>query len=388
MKTTFTVAVAILAAQLIAANGHAHMDIEKLSSARHEFMNRANVTTGRVGPDARPVVWSERSKFPYTAQLLVALCWVLMLSSLPFILPIIHHEPATQSQICVGVLLQVVVWGGLWLFTNIILFQSIHFDRIRPLTIVECIYFMSQVITTVGYGDITPAKPRGQVFVAVYVLGALFIISMLISDLFNHVVKNVTSGRPAGCAGERRSLPGQIIPEKPSAKPLLQALAFFIFFDITWIMFFSMHPEEGKTLFQAVYMSVITLSAVGFGWFTPVTEEGMIFGAFWMIFGSVTLVNAIGQFTEYMGKRDRYEKYSPETGGYGNTVEDLRNICGNTENVTQAEFIRLCLLHNRQVSESTIDDIMSAFNNLKPKDGKADLKAIERDFQDAVAGLS
>merc|ERR1711924_296383 len=76
------------------------------------------------------------------------------------------------------------------LFTNIILFQPVHFKQIRPLTKIECIYFMSQVITTVGYGDITPAKVRGQVFVGLYVLGAMFVISMVVSDVVNQVIES------------------------------------------------------------------------------------------------------------------------------------------------------------------------------------------------------
>merc|ERR1719329_1566212 len=84
----------------------------------------------------------------------------------------------------------VVFFGGYWLFTNIILFQSIHFKQIRPLTMIECMYFMSQVITTVGYGDITPAKVRGQVFVGLYVLGAMFIISMVVSDVVNQLIES------------------------------------------------------------------------------------------------------------------------------------------------------------------------------------------------------
>merc|ERR1711981_162639 len=89
--------------------------------------------------------------------------------------------------------MSVVFFGGLYLFTNIILFQSVHFKKIRPLTIVECMYFMSQVITTVGYGDITPAKVRGQVFVGLYVLGAMFIISMVVSDVVNQLIESVST---------------------------------------------------------------------------------------------------------------------------------------------------------------------------------------------------
>merc|ERR1719329_1109937 len=89
----------------------------------------------------------------------------------------------------------VVFFGGYWLFTNIILFQSIHFKQIRPLTMIECMYFMSQVITTVGYGDITPAKVRGQVFVGLYVLGAMFVISMIVSDVVNQLMESADNYR-------------------------------------------------------------------------------------------------------------------------------------------------------------------------------------------------
>merc|ERR1719248_432390 len=90
----------------------------------------------------------------------------------------------------VGCIMVVVFFGGLLLLTNIILFQSVHFKTKRPLTIIECMYFMSQVITTVGYGDITPAKVRGQVFVGIYVLGAMFVISMVVSDVVNQLIES------------------------------------------------------------------------------------------------------------------------------------------------------------------------------------------------------
>jgi hypothetical protein len=98
--------------------------------------------------------------------------------------------------------------------------------------------------------------------------------------------------------------------ERPPLKALFIALASFAAIDGMWILFFSLHPGEGKTVFQALYMSVITLSSVGFGWFTPVTEEGMIFAAYFMIFGCAALVNVITQFTELIVKLNEYEKHN------------------------------------------------------------------------------
>lgn len=337
--------------------------------------------------------WSSKSKVPKSVQFLLAALWVTMLCALPFILRSMDNKPVTKTQIIVGVLTLIVVLGGFWLFTNIILFQSIHFDRIRPLTVVECIYFMSQVITTVGYGDITPAKIRGQVFVGLYVLGALFIIAMLISDLTAHLIRraqqykeqrNASRAAEAGESSDgarpvlRRNstVLEMIAPERPSLQPLFAALTVFGVLDLCWILFFSLHPGEGKTTFQALYMSVITLSSVGFGYFTPITEEGMIFGAFWMMFGSCALVNVISQFTALMVKLNEYERFRPEESS-GEALGVLKEVAEGTAQVTESEFLRFSLVQKNLVKKKELDRIVSLFQNLHPQKGAVSLKVIE-----------
>jgi len=276
----------------------------------------------------------------------------------------------------------VVVLGGFYLFTNIILFQSGHFKQIRPLTVVECIYFMSQVITTVGYGDITPAKIRGQVFVGLYVLGALSVIAMLISDLTKHAVEmahEYKTKRIVHSGETPREIPtinSLIAPEKPSTQPLLVALATFAAIDICWIAFFSLHPGEGKTVFQALYMSVITLSSVGLGYFTPVTEAGMIFGAFFMLFGTSALVNVISNFTELMVKTNAWESFNPES--KVEAMETLKGLTKSKDEVSESEFMEFALLQMQSVSKTELEDIREAFANLNPKkNGAIDMKVIQ-----------
>merc|ERR1719420_1310827 len=75
-------------------------------------------------------------------------------------------------------------------------------------------------------------------------------------------------------------------------------------------LFWHFFPGEGKTWLQAIYMSIITLSTVGFGAFTATTEGGKVFGAFWMIFGVAALVSFVSTFTELMLKVKEREKFS------------------------------------------------------------------------------
>jgi len=284
----------------------------------------------------------------------------------------------------VGCAMMVVLFGGFFLFTNIILFQSVHFDKIRPLTMVECIYFMSQVITTVGYGDIGPAKVRGQVFVALYVLGALFVIAMVVSELVEYLSKvggeykhqlhksmvtdYVTPRKP-------ESIHDLLHKEKPSYMPTILSLAAFLTLALIWVVFFSMHPEEGKTVFQACYMSIITLSSVGLGYFTPVTEEGMIFAAFFMLFGTTALVAVVGRFTELTCQLHEWERCHEE--GKKESVQNLKDMVKGAEKCNELQFMKFALTQIGTVSEDEFENITRAFQNLRPKNGEVALKDIE-----------
>jgi len=301
-------------------------------------------------------------------------------------MPILDHKAVTNTQKAVGATMLVVLFGVFYLFTNIILFQSIHFKTIRTLNIVECVYFMSQVITTVGYGDITPAKIRGQVFVGLYVIGALFVIAMVISDLTNNMIvmarkykeKLALEQQKHESPRDRKEMTvAQLVkPQKPSIQPLLVALAVFVAIDCIWVAFFSMKEGEGKDVFQAIYMSVITLSSVGFGWFTPVTEGGMIFASFFFLFGCGALVNVITCFTELMVKLNEWERHSSPQ----RTVQalaDLKGLVDGSDRVTQSQFIEFSLLQMNCVSKTQLDHIQQAFENLSPKNGVITMKAVQ-----------
>merc|ERR1719401_618504 len=79
----------------------------------------------------------------------------------------------------------VYVWliVGMILFTQYIEFQSPHFAEVRTLCIEEAVYLVAQIVTTVGYGDITPAHPYGQVFVGCFVFMAIMLAGQMISEL-------------------------------------------------------------------------------------------------------------------------------------------------------------------------------------------------------------
>jgi len=264
------------------------------------------------------------------------------------------------------------------------LFQSAHFEKIRPLTMVECIYFMSQVITTVGYGDIGPAKVRGQIFVAVYVLGALFVIAMVVSDMAEYLSKmaheykkqiNRTMVEDYVTPRKPQSIHDILHKDKPSYAPMLISLAVFLTLVVIWVLFFSMRPDEGKSVFQATYMSIITLSSVGLGYFTPSTEEGMIFGAFFMLFGVTALAAVVGRFTELTINLHEWERCHTES--KKESVEQLKEMVKGGDKCNEFQFLKFTLMQMGSVSEEEIETIGRVFKNLRPNNGEVNVKDIE-----------
>lgn len=345
-------------------------------------------TTRVPGANVNTVAdWSKGSSLSEGVQFLLASTWIALLGAIPLILRRVSDKPVTRTEQMLAGILWVTLFGGLWLFTNIILFQSPHFGgEIRPLTMVECIYLMSQVITTVGYGDITPAKPRGQVFVGLYVLGALFVISMLVGQLMAHLgkvaqeyEKAFTETAEPGRTSSAEHLENLHFiagkPPKPDRKPLIKSMLIFAVIDFIFVMFFYNWPGEDKTLLQCFYMSVITLSTVGFGAFTPITEGGMIFGAFAMLFGSAALVNVIGNFGELMVRQQQYEQFDPSS--CEQAFEHLEETVKGSK-VSEVDFVRFALVSQGIVSQEEIDKVSKAFQHLTPgTDNTININAIK-----------
>jgi len=126
--------------------------------------------------------------------------------------------------------------------------------------------------------------------------------------------------------------------------PLVKCSVAFAFFATAGVLFWHYFPGEEKTWLQAVYMSIITLSTVGFGWFNATTEGGKVFGAFWMLLGVASLAGVITSFVELMMQIKASER---------------RDVAGE-----QLEFFRLVKLCARPV-ESLGDNGMDSYDFLK-----------------------
>lgn len=364
-----------------------------------------------------------------SVEALFALLYVALIGTVPILLSWADSEEG-MGLVTVSEIVILVIWllGSLYIFTHAIGFQSYHWDGVRPLTIVETVYLLSQIITTVGYGDITPAYGPGQVVIGFYVLISLMIIANVVKDVSGIIVRQVhrhvldsvsktqqtfrdafdTDTEPSTPGGSRYGHSDDEAPEKTpqtlreqlldgdgtdgtalslaskrhhkkelqlnfGEKPtldlssLLYSGAVFFFFVVLGVLFYHFYPGEEKTWLQAIYMSVITLSTVGFGAFNANTDAGQVFGAFWMLLGVTSLVGFVAAFTTVMAKLKEIERWAHEN------EEMMKNLAlleqkeiEKGDYLDRYEFISFALVQGKFATQEQLATIEKEFQRLQP----------------------
>ena len=97
---------------------------------------------------------------------------------------------------------------------------------------------------------------------------------------------------------------------KHNFNSLFIALALFI--GITFIGIIGFSFFDNYTLVEAFYMTVITMSTVGFGEVRPLSDEGMIFASFLIVFSFGIFAYLLTTLTGYVvegGFKEYYKKY-------------------------------------------------------------------------------
>eukprot|EP00747_Dinoflagellata_sp_TGD_P093842 gnl/TRDRNA2_/TRDRNA2_165897_c0_seq1.p1 gnl/TRDRNA2_/TRDRNA2_165897_c0~~gnl/TRDRNA2_/TRDRNA2_165897_c0_seq1.p1 ORF type:complete len:558 (-),score=94.01 gnl/TRDRNA2_/TRDRNA2_165897_c0_seq1:79-1752(-) len=279
--------------------------------------------------------WSKRSVAWIAAWVFVALIGAVPLLSL-----YLDNKKITNVQLGQSIVMLVWLFGGIYMLTNIIKFHG-SWEGERPLNIVETVYLMSQVITTVGYGDITPTTTRGMTTISIYVMVSVFVVFGMVSD-----VVAVVLARLAERADKAVDKVGHVGGQKASSsadepghlqeddhldsrkvvirlrdwdsqlhvpwKSIVSSFLMFGVFMVAGLLFFGGYPAEKKTFGEAIYMAFITMSTVGFGAKTAITPLGKAFSAYWMVMGAAVLANCVVAVATLLQRVKEYERYDAE----------------------------------------------------------------------------
>mmetsp|Transcript_70901 Transcript_70901/g.125282 ORF Transcript_70901/g.125282 Transcript_70901/m.125282 type:complete len:381 (+) Transcript_70901:136-1278(+) len=197
---------------------------------------------------------------------------------------------------------------GAWMVIGVVVFQWRWVDEDEEheaTSIVNSFYVLAQIMTTVGYGDVLPHSQEMKLFMAVYATAGSILASLAISSQVQSVIE---AGNKKLKDQLRNANPAEVRKRPPESSKwiaVLNALVIYACFLLAGITFYGFvdtcvctgdvcKPGEEwwptdcdghRTVIDAIYLSTVTLTAVGFGDQTPSSRWGRIFGSIWMVFG-------------------------------------------------------------------------------------------------------
>lgn len=226
-----------------------------------------------------------------------------------------------------------------YLLVSIVALQRYFTHEVHFKTTVDCVYFVFITVLTIGYGDLFPETDGGKIYVMVFILVGVCIGSVFLGYVAEWVIgaqeraiellaakqeagvrrdlkslravigNNANGGRGEerarrdSCASwlsdeededERTSWKVDVPPA--ASNPVLKAAFIVVFFTIAGAVGM-MHFEKLKPL-DGFYWAVVTVTTVGYGDISPVTDAGKIFTCVYATVAVATVAWAMSTITE------------------------------------------------------------------------------------------
>lgn len=280
---------------------------------------------------------------------------------------------------------------------------GVYYEGWHPVT---ALYVLVQIVTTVGYGDFTVESEAMKLFMTAYVLFGLLAVARVyqglasrLADLGAGRVRRTIEALHAQLLGislesVQRSYSkwhGLAASCAQFGAAVLVGAAFHRFHEHCTCWQNGVAKLEGcvesdyetcqrtgghtTSWTSAIYMSVITLTTVGFGDHVPHTLAGHAFGILWMLYGVAVTASFLSTAGDFLFEAEEGEEQSQsetqqQTGPTAPNVFDMAmgalfNLDRTRQgSLTRAEYRGFALLRRGLVSRELLDQIDGEFDTL------------------------
>jgi len=253
----------------------------------------------------------------------------------------------------------------------------------------ESLYFALLIITTVGYGDITPKTNTGKLIVAAYAVLAVAVIAVALGALTELLLAHALA-HAQEVAARRRKMAGapkedDSEDQEHGTKFLVHAVLVCIALGagIGIVMFF-----EGFSLTDGFYFSVITCTTIGFGDLYPTSTAGRALCGVWMVLGVAATAGCVSAFQSWVMESSANSAL-PELSLIARDAEGPLDASHRADllrahrggRIGRLEYLVWELTERLKIVErDTVDDILSHVDTLHP--------SADRDQGDCGGGTS
>jgi len=270
----------------------------------------------------------------------------------------------------------------------------VMFMMLENWTFTSAVYVIVQIITTIGYGDITVSHDASRFAMALYVVACLIVIANFVS-FFTTVFVEASANMVRKRLREAESTLADDVADEEDAKRKfanLNKLLFSVLLFASMVLFgtifyalteacdesYGMTYEaacpsnHGQTFqscpstcyslnwVQAFYMSVITMTTVGFGDFAPRSRLGRWVGIVWMLVGVASTAFFITSVSEYaLASKEHFEDEDDISEEIFKKMDQ-----GKTGFITRAEYRTYVLIKHGLIDQDTIDQIDEKYDSM------------------------
>ncbi|KAL8460848.1 hypothetical protein ACS0TY_032378 [Phlomoides rotata] len=250
-------------------------------------------------------------------------------------------------------------------------FNRDNFTGLETHPVVDALYFCIVTMCTIGYGDITPSSTATKLFSITFVLVGFGFIDILLSGMVtymldlqeNYLLKSIKNGVAA--ARDTRSY---IIDVKKGRMRIRMkvALALGVVVLCIGVGVAFMHFVEELDWLDSFYLSVMSVTTVGYGDRAFSSLSGRVFASIWLLVSTLAVARAFLYLAEARVDK-RHRRMAKWVLGQDMTVAQfLAADIDNNGFVTKSEFVVYKLKEMGKVSEKDIYQICQQFERLDP----------------------
>eukprot|EP00931_Biecheleriopsis_adriatica_P055566 TRINITY_DN3288_c0_g1_i1.p1 TRINITY_DN3288_c0_g1~~TRINITY_DN3288_c0_g1_i1.p1 ORF type:complete len:403 (+),score=74.67 TRINITY_DN3288_c0_g1_i1:110-1318(+) len=260
------------------------------------------------------------------------------------------------------------------------------------------LYVIVQIITTIGFGDVTVQAWSMQLFMAFYVLLSLLIVANFLNIMIGAIIQQHVANFQAKLQKMEVATDGTLRNSRDAQRKfghlndvLISSLLFGVAI-LSGMLFYGLaenctcsygvtQEAYGKedcrdesyascmetggfqhSWVTAFYMSVITITTVGFGDFTPKSHWGRLFGLVWMTLGVAATGTFIRAVSAAMADCDPATNVE---GAEGIDEQIFQEIDKNGDGfLTKAEYTRYILLKHGFLPRDVLREIDQKYDSM------------------------
>ncbi|XP_057461742.1 two-pore potassium channel 5 isoform X2 [Actinidia eriantha] len=252
-------------------------------------------------------------------------------------------------------------------------FNPDHFSGVETHPVVDALYFCIVTMCTIGYGDIAPSTPPTKVFACFFVLVGFGFIDILLSGVVNYVLdlqeSMILTGIQMGGGGEGGFSAKNYIVDVEKGRMRIRlkvGLALGVVVLCIGMGALILYFVEELDWIDSIYLSVMSVTTVGYGDKAFKTLTGRLLAAIWLLFSTLAVARAFLYLAEARIDK-RHRRITKWVLHREITIDDLLAAdINNNGFISKSEYIIYKLKEMGKIGEKDILQICNQFNKLDP----------------------